>query len=329
MFRILALDGGGIKGAFTAAVLASLEHGTGRKIVDHFDLISGTSTGGILAVGLSLGLSAQELMEFYINRGPYIFPRTSLSLKCLDFARWLVSPKHSQETLRQELTKILGNRTLREARTRLVVPTYDAISGRIYIMKTNHHEGYTNDIDALAVDVALATSAAPTYFSAAVFPAHNGASYVDGGVWANCPALVAVVEALSILKKRPQELDVLSIGTTSTPFNISALGRAGILQWNKGLLDLALNAQAEASLAQASLLVEKRLLRIDAITPAGQFSLDDARPATVTNLVARGRAEAVKRTTLDAVQRRFLNGEKATSFVPISNFGSAANTETD
>jgi patatin-like phospholipase/acyl hydrolase len=80
-FRILSLDGGGIKGAFTAAVLAEWEKRTGRVIVDHFDLIAGTSTGGIIALGLGLGLPAGEILEFYEKQGPKIFPNITAQQK--------------------------------------------------------------------------------------------------------------------------------------------------------------------------------------------------------------------------------------------------------
>lgn len=79
VFRILSLDGGGIKGAFGASVLATLEENTGCAIVDHFDLITGTSTGGIIALGLGLGLSARSIVDFYSEKGPTIFPSTSLT----------------------------------------------------------------------------------------------------------------------------------------------------------------------------------------------------------------------------------------------------------
>ena len=183
-------------------------------------------------------------------------------------------------------------------------------------MKTRHHPRFKYDAQASAVDVALATSAAPTYFAAAPFPTHQNASYVDGGVWANSPALVAIVEAMSFLGKRSSDIDVLSIGTTATPFNVAKRGRAGLLRWNTGLLDLALTAQAEAALAQASLLVQGRLLRINTITAAGQFSLDDSRIGTIAQLASLGRGEAVKKSTLDPVTQRFLNGIKAEPFIP-------------
>ena len=234
MFRILSLDGGGIKGAFSASVLAMLEEDTGHRVVDHFDLIAGTSTGGILAIGLGLGMPARDILKFYADKGPTIFPGTSLVTRTRGFLRQLFRPKHSHEVLRQALTEVLGTRKFGESQCRLVIPTYDAVAGRIFVMKTAHHERFKYDIDAPAVDVALAASAAPTYFAAAPFPEHHHASYVDGGVWANCPALVGVTEAVGFLGQRLEDIDVLSIGCTTTPFNIAQHADSGIAQWNAG-----------------------------------------------------------------------------------------------
>lgn len=318
MFRLLSLDGGGIKGVFTASVLASLEEQTGRRIADHFDLIAGTSTGGILAIGLGLGLSARELLTFYRERGPVIFPSTGLVSR-FGWVRQLFAPKHSHEVLRRELAAVLGGRKFGEASCRLVVPTYDAIAGRIYLMKTAHDPRFVHEVAAPAVDVALATSAAPTYFAAARFPTHESASYVDGGVWANCPALVGVVEALGFLKVKAGELDVLSIGTTSKAFNIAQHGTSGLLKWNKGLVDLMFEAQAEAARAQAALLAQGRFHRIDFVAKAGQFSLDRATPQAIEALAALGRAEATKKEHIEAVVGpRFLNGQLAPTFKPFA-----------
>ena len=136
MLRILALDGGGIKGAFTASVLATLEREAGRRAADHFDLITGTSTGGILAIGLGLGFAAEDLLTFYVERGATIFPSTGLIDRPGMIWRWLFSPKHSHTVLKTELVSILGHRKFGESSTRLVVPTYDAIGGRLFLMKT-------------------------------------------------------------------------------------------------------------------------------------------------------------------------------------------------
>ena len=169
-FRILSLEGGGIMGAFSASVLTALEEETKCSCVEHFDLITGTSTGGIIAIGLGLGLSARKILEFYKNNGEQIFSNTGFTRRLVNSVRHLFQPKHSQENLRQALHRAFEEKKFGESKCRLVIPTYDAIGGRIFLMKTAHHERFKYDIKAKAVDVALATSAAPTYFSAAPFP---------------------------------------------------------------------------------------------------------------------------------------------------------------
>jgi patatin-like phospholipase/acyl hydrolase len=319
MFRILSLDGGGIKGVFTAAVLASIEADTKLKILDHFDLIAGTSTGGIIAIGLAMGLTAEELLTFYRERGPRIFPAMSLIERTGGTLRqFFVGPKVSQATLRQQLAEILGDKKFGEARCRLVIPSYDAMSGRLYVFKTAHDPRLRFDSDALAVDVALATSAAPTYFSAAPFPTHREGSYVDGGVWANCPALVGLVEAAAILKRPLSEIDILSIGTTTAPFSISKNTNASALKWNLGLVNLMFEAQVEAALAQASLLLENRLHRINFVASPGEFSLDNASTDRISRLTNVGWQIARKREHVDAIRKRFLNGTPVRPFEPHS-----------
>ncbi|MEP0189764.1 MAG: CBASS cGAMP-activated phospholipase [Erythrobacter sp.] len=312
--RILALDGGGIKGAFTASVLAALETELERPVVDHFDLITGTSTGGILAIGLGMGFSASELRDFYIDRGGEIFGVTSVFGR-LGFLKQLFAPKHSSAPLEAALIDILGERKFGESLSRLAIPTYDAVAGRIFLMKTAHNPRFVHDVGALALDVAMATAAAPTYFEAKAFPAHQGASYVDGGVWANCPALVGLTEAVAFLGAKAEKVDILSIGTTSSPFNIADERRSGALQWNMGLINLMFEAQVETARAQASLLAGG-FHRIDASVASGRFGLDKADAMTISELVTLGRGEAVKKENLDVVRSRFLNGTPASPFMP-------------
>jgi patatin-like phospholipase/acyl hydrolase len=317
MFRILSLDGGGIKGVFTASVLASFEADTKLKIIDHFDLVAGTSTGGILAIGLAMGLTAEQLLNFYRERGPRIFPATSLIERTAGVIRQIFrGPKISQATLREQLIAILHEERFGDARCRLVIPSYDAMSGRLYVFKTAHDRRLRYDSDAPAVDVALATSAAPTYFSAAPFPTHKDGSYVDGGVWANCPALVGLVEAAAILKQPLSNIDILSIGTTTAPFSISKNKNASALKWNLGLVNLMFEAQVEAALAQASLLVEGRLHRINFVASPGEFSLDNASGDSIAKLINVGWQTARKRQHVDEVTKRFLNGNHAQKFEP-------------
>jgi len=215
------------------------------------------------------------------------------------------------------LEVVLGTRKFGEARCRLVVPTYDAIAGRIYLLKTVHCGRFIHDYEALAVDCALATSAAPTYFEASPFPLHGGASYIDGGVWANCPAMVGFVEATAFLGVPPHNIDMLSVGTVSEPFSVSPLRRTlgGIIAWNKGLIELLVRAEVEAAVAQAKLLTGDGFHRIDALAEPGRFALDEARG--ISDLIALGAGEARKRQHIDVVATRFLNGAFAERFTPL------------
>ena len=314
--RILSLDGGGIKGVFTASVLATLECETGQRIVDHFDLIVGTSTGGILALGLGLGFSAEDMKNFYLNEGATIFPATSRFARLGGILKRLVGPKLSAAPLKQALDLHLGNRTLAEAKIRLVVTAYDAIEGRIYLFKTPHHEQLVHDRDTLAADVALASSAAPTYFGASKLNRRLGSQFVDGGVWANNPCMVGLTEAVTFLSADLHQISLLSIGTTTSPFSIPEHAQSGALQWNAGLIQLLIEGQCESATSQARLLLGERFHRIDIMTRSGEFALDDARSDKIAQLIELGRGEAVKRANLSKVRESFLNGVRAATFVP-------------
>ena len=133
--------------------------------------------------------------------------------------------------LRAMLSKVFGERRFGESSSRLVIPSYDCVSGKVHIFKTAHHADYKQDYLESAVDVAMATSAAPTYF-----PAHirkNGGAFIDGGIWANCPVMVGFIEATCILKADPSDVRILSIGTTEEPFYVTEKQRqGGILSWS-------------------------------------------------------------------------------------------------
>ena len=309
-FRILSLDGGGVKGAFSASVLAEIERMTGKRIADHFDLVTGTSTGGIIALGIGLGLSCQEILEFYKVHSPKIFPATGLHRR-LRFLYRTIWPRRSQRQLRKALEAVFGDAKLGDSSRRLVLPSYDGNSGRIHLFKTAHHGDYRQDLFKSAVDVAMATAAAPTFFPA--YSSSNGPAYIDGGVWANNPAMLGVLEAICILKQIPQVLDLLSVGTTTEPFYVTKCRRmGGILQWHKGIVDLLLQAQSDSILGQVKIMTGKVPLRIDVSVTPGRFSLNDAR--TIADLVALGNREA--RIHCAEFADRFLV-EPAEPFIPV------------
>lgn len=313
-FRILALDGGGLKGAFTAAVLATWERQTRLRIVEHFDLIAGTSTGGILAIGLGLGLSAQTMLQFYKERGPVIFPVTRLRGRIRHTLRHIAMPKYSQALLLRELQTAFHRSPdpycLKDSLCRLLIPAYHAVGGASYVFRTPHHPDLTADANTEAAHVALATAAAPTFFSAARIANMIAEScFFDGGVWANSPAMAAVVEATCFLGIPLERIDLLSIGTTEEPFTVRKQDRAGVIGWlrKKRILDLLMNVQQESSLKLARQLVtDPRFLRVNRVTAPGSYRLDG--PNEIADLAALGNIEAGQTEILAQVKSRFLNG---------------------
>lgn len=272
--KILTIDGGGIKGVFPAAFLAELEETTGKKISDHFDLIVGTSTGGIIALGLGLGIPANEILRFYEKHGPEIFAGNRL----LRWIRHLGRVKYDSTALERALESIFENRLLGESKNRLVVPGTNS-TGKVHIYKTSHHENFERDYLVKAVDVALGTSAAPTYFR--VHKMKDGTHVLDGGVWANNPTGIAVVEALTILGWSRDSISVLSVGCTTQPLDIGWVTKLslGQLFWAPKVADLFMSSQSFSSHNTAQLLlgdnnINERVIRIDPPVASGQFALD-------------------------------------------------------
>ena len=274
MKRILTIDGGGIKGVFPASFLATIDDSVEGCVADYFDLIVGTSTGGIIALGLGLGLSAQKILAFYEEFGPSIFSGNGK----FPWLRWPGTAKYSSAPLTEALETCFGDKKLGDSKKRLVVPSLNLENGKVYIYKTAHHPRLEKDYKEKAVDVALATAAAPTYF-----PTHRsptGIPLIDGGMWANNPVGMSVVEAITLLGWPRDSLKVLSIGCTTEPLNVKwgrevALGKP---YWAFKLLDVFMHAQSHASLGTAQLLAgHDNIIRIDEGVSQGKFSLDGTK----------------------------------------------------
>jgi patatin-like phospholipase/acyl hydrolase len=221
-FQILALSGGGFRGLFTCSVLARLEEQARCPLHECFDLISGTSAGGIIALGLAMGKKAETIQEMFLQHGEEIFPRgeTPKTRLARMQARWFEwrHPKYDGTVLRNKIEGVLGADTkLGEALTRVLVPTVNMTKGSVQMFKTAHNPKLMNDYKLKAVDIAMATSAAPLYFPMA----EVGNSYfIDGGVVANAPDLCAVHEAVQFLDQKIEDISVMSIGTTTSKFSL-------------------------------------------------------------------------------------------------------------
>jgi predicted acylesterase/phospholipase RssA len=237
-FQILSFDGGGLKGLFPAAVLAAIEDDLGVSIANHFDLIVGNSTGGLIALGLGAGLTPREIVDFYVTKGPTIFG----SGRRIGRA-W--RSKHEPERLRAALVEVFGDRRLGSSTKRLVVPSYSLDGNDVYVFKTPHHDRLRRDHKELIIDVAMATTAAPLFLP--VFRLGNN-RLIDGGVWANNPTLVAVAEAKSMLNIPLDAMRILSMGTTDECVNLGdRLNRGGLLQWARPASTVLLRGQAIGS----------------------------------------------------------------------------------
>jgi patatin-like phospholipase/acyl hydrolase len=284
--RILTIDGGGIKGVFPAAFLAELEDWLEEPIYNYFDLIAGTSTGGIIAIGLALGLTAGELLQLYKEDGPAIFP----GRKVTSSLRRLLRAKYSLDPLRHSLGKAFGDRRLGHCRKRLLVPALNLAAERVYIYKTAHHPSLTHDYKVPALDVALATVAAPTYF-----PIHlsDEGAYIDGSLWARNPLALAVVEAIGVLQWPREELRVLSLGCTSRQLDVAWEKRVsfGASYWGARIADVFMKAQSSSAIAMAHTLIgSHNVFRISPDTTSQKFTLDGIE--RIPELEALGREEA-------------------------------------
>ena len=217
-YRILSIDGGGIRGLIPALILDRIEQRTGRPIAESFDLIAGTSTGGILAVALTRAgedgrprWPAAELIELYETQGPRIFDRSLF--KALESVFAIEDEKYPRENLQAALEHYLGEARLRDALTDLLVAAYETEQRFPFFFKRRRaREDPAYDFPVR--EVAYATSAAPTYFEPLKLETTDAVDYfslVDGGVYASNPAMCAYAEARRHYPDR--EVLMVSLGT--------------------------------------------------------------------------------------------------------------------
>lgn len=261
-FKILSIDGGGIRGVYPAAFLSELEYHLKQegkeitKLHNYFDLICGTSTGGIIALGLALGMESKDILDLYLENCNIIFSDKKSFFSSI--INSFYSNKKLEELLQLSYSKYSNNGDTRlgHAKTRVCIPVFNAFNSQVSIYKTSHHKNLRRDYQIPAYQVALSTGAAPTYFSPYTPKFQRTDSTdkieyinnIDGGVYANNPSMIGLIEAISGLDIPLENIKLLSIGTGRKKYTENERRKNwGLWYWikNKKLIDLIFHAQSE------------------------------------------------------------------------------------
>lgn len=249
-FQALALTGGGYRGLFTAKVLQVMEEHVGEPIGRHFDLTCGTSIGGIVALAIAFEIPMSKVVKTFEDSGTAIFPvrkRTPFFGQLGELIKFARKPRYQAANLREVVISLIGGDvTLNDALHPVAIPSVNVTEGKPQVFKTRHKQSWTRDWKFKAVDVALATAAAPTFFELAEV---DGQWYADGGLFANAPDLIALHEAEHFFGVPTDAFRLLSIGTTTKDYSVSFNNdrRFGIADWmeNQRLFSVIISAQQQ------------------------------------------------------------------------------------
>ncbi|WP_312991471.1 CBASS cGAMP-activated phospholipase [Brevundimonas diminuta] len=292
---------------FPASTLTAIERSLcgGDSAGRYFDLITGTSTGGIIALGLSVGLRASDILEMYREHGALIFPPCRGPLagmrKQLRAARRLLRYSYEREPLEQALTQVLGDRVLGDAERRLCIPSFQGNFTEVHVFKTPHHPDFRLDWQERMVDVAMATAAAPTFFK--TFQSGKRV-FADGGVWANNPIMIGLVDALTTLDLQRRDVHILSLscGDVDIPFTRGQQGAGGMLHW-RSIVGSAMHLASQNATGQAGLLIGRdQLVRLEPSETGARIQMDDFDAA---NMLLPAEGERVAAENLEGVRHFF------------------------
>ncbi len=258
-FHILALDGGGTRGVYSAQVLARIEQETNVPIRNHFDLLAGTSTGSIIAGAAAVGIPMSRVVKLFEKESPSIFKKRRLG-------SFQIRSKYSRRYLEQVVRSYVSDLSLGEITTPLMIMSSDLSTGGVHVFKSRYLKDlgypYVRDADVVLCDAILASCAAPTYFDPVLV---GDFRLADGGLWANNPSMIALTEAISKFGQPVEQLRILSIGTGhSVNFYSTNRNWGFITGWGREkLVSYVLRLQSDASANMAKLLLADRYLRLD------------------------------------------------------------------
>lgn len=301
-FQALALTGGGFRGLFAAQALQCMEEHIDHPIGRHFDISCGTSIGGIVALAVAFEVPMKKVVDVFSDLGATIFPPHTPPEGKLrigwDLVKHRNKPRYSSAPLREAIASIFPeDAILGDALHPVAIPAVNVTEGRPQVFKTRHKPEWHRDLKLKAVDVALATSAAPTFFELAEV---SGSLYSDGGLFANAPDLIAFHEAEHYFGLAADAVRILSIGTTTKSYSISFnAGREfGVADWMQEarLFSVMISAQQQFVDQLMAHRLGDRYLRLDkepSQEQASDLGLDIATPVAIRTL----KALATKATT--------------------------------
>jgi uncharacterized protein len=316
--KLLALDGGGVRGLISAAILAEVEARTGRRTAELFDLVAGTSTGGIIAAFLVLpgedgghGRPAQDVITFYTQECPKIFHRSRL--RKVTTLGGIVTEKYSHDQLLTSLQTYLGDYRLSDAVTDLVIPAYD-LEGRTPFFFKSSRARLEPERDHPVVTAALATSAAPTFFEPVLLEeSGRRVTLVDGGVYANNPSLCAYAEVCS---GRARDALMLSLGTGRVvkPIPYEQAMSWGLANWARPILSVVLDGVSDVVDYQLDQLLGERHIRLQADLADASEMFDDVTEENMQRLLERAMELVEERTdTVERLCEQLLEGAAETT----------------
>lgn len=267
-FQALALTGGGYRGLFAAHVLEIIEAEWKCPIARRFDLVCGTSIGGIVALAAAFEVPMTKVVEVFVSKGTKIFPAHEKPKGMgivWDLFKYSSKSRYSSEELRKVITELIpAHATLGDALHPLCIPAVNITEGKPQVFKTRHIAEWRRDWKLKVVDVALATAAAPTFFELAEV---EGSRYADGGLFANAPDLVAMHEAEHFFDVQKDAFRLLSVGTTTSKYSVShSAGRNfGVLDWmtDQRLFNVIISAQQQFTEQLVAHRLGENYVRID------------------------------------------------------------------
>ena len=263
-FRILSIDGGGIRGIYPAHVLLCIEERLQIDLFDTFDMIAGTSTGSIIAAGVTTGVPAADIVAMYKEHGAGIFRKKRFLLPGKS-VQPMFDSVYDAQYLENVLTEVFQEKRLGDIKKPLLLPSTDIGNGCVHVLKSGYSEEFTRDNAVLVKDAVLASCSAPTYFEP-----HRLDEYLlaDGGLWANNPALAAVIDAQKRLGVAQDDIQILTIGTghSKTMYGTNASRKWGLINgWkHKEFISFILSLQSQSALNYLNLMLPPgQIKRVD------------------------------------------------------------------